>query len=417
MPPLLLAPLVWLGAYLTGAIPFGYLIARSRGVDIFKVGSGNIGATNVGRVLGKKLGILVFVLDVLKGALPVAVALALQRETPEFLTRGWLEVGAGLAAFLGHLFPLYLGFRGGKGVATGAGVALVLVPGPTVAALLTWVTVAATTNYISLASLAAATVLCGLHWAQTEDLANPRTLFCLSAGALVFAKHRGNIRRLLRGTENKIGWGEPVRRMLHVLTLGLWFGSAVFFTFVVAPTLFGTFAALGAREERPAWFPLPQSYTRIDSTIQGPTEQGGRAFGYAVAPLFHWYFLVEALCAFIATWTALAWSRENPGAKIHGWRFKLLIAALAIVLAGWPLERYVAELRDQRNLATDAYLSGDTSTAALEKMKAAREEFGHWHFASLVLNFTMLVLLTGGMALAGEMPPHGRRDAFQEHRP
>src|SRR4051812_39483567 len=116
MPPLAL--LIWLGAYLIGAIPFGYLVARWRGVDIFKAGSGNIGATNVGRVLGKRFGILVFLLDFAKGAVPVAVALALKGEmletTPpgppfvrggdEFLARGWLEVGAGLTAFLGYLF-------------------------------------------------------------------------------------------------------------------------------------------------------------------------------------------------------------------------------------------------------------------------------------------------------------------------
>src|ERR1700730_4116847 len=98
MPPVMLTVLTWLGAYLVGAIPFGDLVARRRGVDILKAGSGNIGATNVGRVLGKKLGILVFLLDGAKGALPVAVALALKKEAPSeyFFQSGWLEVGAGL---------------------------------------------------------------------------------------------------------------------------------------------------------------------------------------------------------------------------------------------------------------------------------------------------------------------------------
>src|SRR5207248_2211235 len=104
--------------------------------DIFKAGSGNIGATNVGRLLGKKFAFLVFVLDCAKGAVPVAIARALDASSA--LEAGWLEVGAGLAAFLGHVFPIYLGFRGGKGVATGTGVALVLVPGPALGAALAW---------------------------------------------------------------------------------------------------------------------------------------------------------------------------------------------------------------------------------------------------------------------------------------
>ena len=266
-----MALLVWLGAYLVGAIPFGYLMARRRGVDILKAGSGNIGATNVGRVLGKKLGILVFLLDGAKGAVPVAVALALKKDMPSegFVESGWLEVGAGLAAFLGHLFPVYLRFRGGKGVATGAGVALVLLPGPALGALLAWVTVVAATNYVSLASLAAVVVLGGLQWTGSADATDPRTLFCILAGVLVVVKHRGNIVRIVQGTENRIRWGDPVRRVLHLLALGLWFGSAVFFTFVVALSLLSTFEGLGKEENRPAWFPLPESFARRDAEIDG----------------------------------------------------------------------------------------------------------------------------------------------------
>src|SRR5205807_5431630 len=122
---------------------------------------------------------------------------------PDVVERGWLEVGTGLAVFLGHLFPVTLGFRGGKGVATGAGVVSVLLPAATFGAALTWVTVAAVTNYVSLASLAAAAVLCGLHLigAAPVDFTEPRTLFCVLAAALVFVKHRANIARLLQGTE------------------------------------------------------------------------------------------------------------------------------------------------------------------------------------------------------------------------
>jgi glycerol-3-phosphate acyltransferase PlsY len=410
MPPVFL--LIWLGAYLVGAIPFGYLVARWRGVDIFQSGSGNIGATNVGRVLGKKFGILVFLFDFAKGALPVAAALAMKNELagPEISGRGWLEVGAGLAAFLGHLFPVYLRFRGGKGVATGAGVVAVLLPGPALGAVLAWVTVAAATNYVSLASLAAAAVLVCLHVLGTAplDMTDPRTLFCVLAGALVFVKHRANIARLLQGTENKIQGGNAMRKVLHVLALGLWFGSAAFFTFVVALSLFGTFEELGKtkQEDRPAWFPLPETYAKIDAEINGPKEQGTRAAGYAVGPLFNWYFLLQGLCAFIAAWTSLAWTRENPRVKIHKRRTTILVLAMVTVLTGWPLEHKVAALREPRNQAVDAYLRAgiEPSTEALEKMRTARSDFGRWHFYSLLLNFATLILVTGAMALGGSLP-------------
>ena len=150
--PVIVAVLV--GSYLIGGVPFGYLLGRWHGVDLFAVGSGNIGATNVGRVLGRRAGVVCFVLDFLKGAGPVALA-------------GWLggsdavRVGAAALAFAGHLFPVALGFRGGKGVATGAGTIAVLVPGPTVVAVVAWVVVVLAFRYVSLASLAA---VVGLTW-------------------------------------------------------------------------------------------------------------------------------------------------------------------------------------------------------------------------------------------------------------
>src|SRR5215213_5317293 len=144
---MLIALLTLLAAYLIGAIPFGYLIARARGVDIFHAGSGNIGATNVGRVLGRKLGLLVFALDFAKGAVPVALVGLLPAEAHEALhLPDALRVGVALGTFLGHLFPVYLGFRGGKGAATGAGTVFVLVPGPAAFAILTFAAVLATTR-------------------------------------------------------------------------------------------------------------------------------------------------------------------------------------------------------------------------------------------------------------------------------
>src|SRR5262245_30768967 len=160
---MLVALLALVASYLIGAIPFGHLIARAKGVDIFHAGSGNIGATNVGRVLGRRFGLLVFALDFLKGAVPVALMRWL------FPDQLGAAVAAGLAAFLGHMFPVYLRFRGGKGVATGTGVVAVLLPGPTLVAALVWFTVLAATRYVSLASVLAALTLAAARLLTTPE--------------------------------------------------------------------------------------------------------------------------------------------------------------------------------------------------------------------------------------------------------
>src|SRR5438270_842057 len=146
-------------SYFLGGIPFGYLIAKSRGVDILSHGSGNIGATNVGRILGRRLGVLVFLLDFGKGAIPAAVGSWLDRHAGLDLLPSALGVGSGLAAILGHLFPIYLRFQGGKGVATGAGVVVVLLPLPFSLAICVWIVVLITSRYVSLASILAAVSL------------------------------------------------------------------------------------------------------------------------------------------------------------------------------------------------------------------------------------------------------------------
>src|SRR5207248_9117264 len=161
------------------------------------------------RVLGARFGLLVFALDFAKGALPVLVATWLAGGETSLGASGWsreaLGVAAGLAAFFGHLFPIYLRFRGGKGVATGAGVVAVLLPIPALAALLTWVAILCLTRYVSLASLAAVSVLCAVRCLATAEPFAPEqytlTLFCFVAALLVFVRHRANIDRLLRGTE------------------------------------------------------------------------------------------------------------------------------------------------------------------------------------------------------------------------
>src|SRR3954468_2277590 len=181
-------------AYLAGAIPFGWLIARSHGIDLFHAGSGNIGATNVGRVLGRKFGLLAFALDFAKGAVPVALAGLLPAEAHAALVLpDALRVGVALCAFLGHLFPVYLGLRGGKGVATGAGTVFVLVPGPAALAVLAWAAVVGATRTVSLGSVVAAGALCGARLLSVTDPFGRDSVvvtgFCLAGTGLVLLKH------------------------------------------------------------------------------------------------------------------------------------------------------------------------------------------------------------------------------------
>ena len=198
--------LVALLAYLLGSIPFGLLITRALGLgDLRSIGSGNIGATNVLRTGNKGAAAATLLLDAAKGAVAVLVARTAAGETA--------AMAAGLAAFLGHLFPVYLGFAGGKGVATGAGTVLVLMPIPALGALGVWAVVLLLSRLMSLASLTAVVVLSALRLALTTDpwgrdeLA--LTLFALAGSALVVVRHRSNIRRLLAGTEHRLGRSAP----------------------------------------------------------------------------------------------------------------------------------------------------------------------------------------------------------------
>jgi acyl phosphate:glycerol-3-phosphate acyltransferase len=395
--PLVIAPLA---GYLIGSIPFGYLVARARGVDIFAQGSGNIGATNVGRVLGKRFGVLVLVLDFAKGALPVLGARLLASPWPD-----WLAVLTGLAAFLGHLFPLYLGMRGGKGVATGTGVVAVLVPGPALAAFGVWIVSVLAWRYVSVASILAALALITVQL-TAGTWRDPRTLFCVLAGALVIVKHRSNITRLFSGHENQIRETPTMTHLsksLHVLAVGLWFGATVFFSFVVGLSLFGSFEQLGEHpQQRPDWFPPTAKYARSDDAINGPKEQGVRAAGFAVSPMFPWYFALQGSCGFVALATALPWARRGG---VHRWRMSMLLTALTLVIAGWPVELYVNALRHPRNDKSDAYLqSPEPTETQRQDMQAARSAFGMWHGVSLMLNFAVILCVTGATALAAHLP-------------
>jgi len=202
-----------IGAYLLGSIPFGLIIARAHGKDLRSIGSGNIGATNLSRALGRKWAFLCFFLDVTKGLVPMLVATGFI-SSPPHITEHLLALAVGCAAVLGHIFPIYIKFRGGKGVATSFGVALGLWPYYTVCsffALGVWVVAVLMWRYVSLASIAASvafplalilvTVLTpGWDFANLWPLLTVATVIPL----IVIARHRKNIKRLIAGTESKV---------------------------------------------------------------------------------------------------------------------------------------------------------------------------------------------------------------------
>jgi glycerol-3-phosphate acyltransferase PlsY len=195
--------LLVVGAYLLGSVPFGLILSRAvAGVDVRQVGSGNIGATNVSRAAGKPLGIVTLLLDAAKAAVPVLLAIMLLAPEGSATMDRWV-VAVGLGAFFGHLFPVWLGFRGGKGVATALGLFLVLAPWPALAGVATFAAVVALTRIVSLGSLAGTAVCAGGTFAQ-YGAASPICWAGLAVTAAIALKHRGNIRRLLRGEERRI---------------------------------------------------------------------------------------------------------------------------------------------------------------------------------------------------------------------
>jgi len=188
-------------AYLLGSIPTGVLLARSKGVDLRSVGSGNIGATNVARALGKGFGAITLAGDAGKGLVAALVAGMLLDDGSSSQGIRWIAA-AGLAAFVGHLFPIWLRLRGGKGVATGLGVLLALVPWAGVAGAATYAVLLAAKRISSVGSLGGAAVA-----AAVTPLLTPEPSLRVLAATMfvgVVARHAGNIRRLIRGEEGKI---------------------------------------------------------------------------------------------------------------------------------------------------------------------------------------------------------------------
>jgi len=208
---LIFAPAV-IGAYLLGSIPFGLLIAKAHGKNLRSIGSGNIGATNVSRALGRKWAYVCFALDVLKGLVPMLLTIFIAKPAGIVMLLLWLVVGC--AAISGHIFPIYVKFKGGKGVATSFGVALGLWPYYTICALFAiaiWVIIVLIWRYVSLASIAASVsfplvLISAIILRQSWDFFSlwPLLITATAIPLMVIIRHRENIKRLITGTESKI---------------------------------------------------------------------------------------------------------------------------------------------------------------------------------------------------------------------
>ena len=192
-----------------GSIPTGYLVARARGIDIRSVGSGNIGATNVFRILGKPAGITVLLVDAVKGYAGCAFVPGLVSQffgmfpPPRSSMEEYAQIVGGFGAILGHNYTVWLKFKGGKGVATSAGVLAALLPLTCLTAVSVWIVLVAATRYVSIGSIVAAASLPLAAWLYNQS----HRMIAVAAvmGVLAIYKHKTNIRRLLHGTENRIG--------------------------------------------------------------------------------------------------------------------------------------------------------------------------------------------------------------------
>jgi acyl phosphate:glycerol-3-phosphate acyltransferase len=189
--------------YLIGSIPFGLIAGKIKGIDIRKVGSGNIGATNTVRALGKTWGAMVFFLDMIKGAIPVWIAAYLISSPTPIFTKGTFMILAGLAAVIGHMFPIYIGFKGGKGAATGLGVLLGITPDLFVIALIYVIICMVVTRYVSVTSMSGVVLLSILMF--TFHKPTEYVVVTIIVAILMIYKHIPNIKRLINGTEPKIG--------------------------------------------------------------------------------------------------------------------------------------------------------------------------------------------------------------------
>ena len=202
--PILSYILTALGAYLIGSIPTGFLVAKAKGIDIRSVGSGNIGATNAMRVLGKPAGIFVLLMDALKGFGAVYLCALLGGKYHAGANAETLRILAGICAVLGHNYTCWLKFKGGKGIATTAGVYLALAPWALLIGLVVFLVAVLATKYVSVGSIAGALALPAAVW-----LTPPHDLLLgivtTALGVLAIYKHKSNLQRLMAGTESRLG--------------------------------------------------------------------------------------------------------------------------------------------------------------------------------------------------------------------
>lgn len=198
-----------LASYLVGAIPNGLLIGLARGIDIRKHGSGNIGATNAFRTLGKGLGIATLLLDMLKGYIPAAFFACLIAGTCPSQTGKEIRLFCGICAVLGHNWPVYLRFKGGKGIATSAGALLGVVPGAIGVGLVVWLSALLVTRYVSIASIAGAIGLMVYGWVQYGQDERWLAIALTALAAVAVWRHRSNIQRLRAGTESRVTFKKP----------------------------------------------------------------------------------------------------------------------------------------------------------------------------------------------------------------
>ena len=190
-----MVPWILIG-YAFGSVPFAFIVARRAGIDVRVAGSGNVGAANVLRTTGMPLGVVVMALDILKGVVSVALASSVEG-TPSAMA------AAGAAAIVGHIYPIWLRFHGGKGVAVAAGVFSVLAPFATVVAVSVFLLVVWTSRVISLGSVAATVTLPSV--AMLSGAPGPIVAAATGSGALILFRHRANVRRILSGTERRMG--------------------------------------------------------------------------------------------------------------------------------------------------------------------------------------------------------------------
>jgi glycerol-3-phosphate acyltransferase PlsY len=208
--PMLIYILAGIVSYLLGAIPFGLIVARFKGVDIRKIGSGNIGATNVFRSVGKGLGIFTFICDMFKGFVPALIFPLAAISAFEFPDEQKfpLALVCGCAAIAGHNWPVYLRFKGGKGIATSAGVLLGIAPGCVGIGIAVWMVVFLLSRYVSVASIVAAVAVGASSWWLYFKDSKLRPVALTILAALAIWRHKSNILRLINGTENRFEFGK-----------------------------------------------------------------------------------------------------------------------------------------------------------------------------------------------------------------